>query len=108
MKKFNLSSDIILNKKFPTELSGYNAAEVDKYLDLVLEDYRTYEEAIKLVESKLEEKATIISEKDDEIQRLRLEIQNLKTQLRESAKASNFELNKKIDAIASMMATQKK
>lgn len=99
MKKYNLTTDVILNKKFPTELSGYNASEVDKYLDQILEDYHLYEDNLKLAENKVEEKQLIISTKDEEIQRLKIEIQNLKTQLKEVSKTSNYEVNKKLDLL---------
>lgn len=38
--KLNLTADNILNKKFPAKKNGYDCEEVDRYLDLVLEDYR--------------------------------------------------------------------
>lgn len=36
----HLTVDDILNKTFNVEFKGYNADEVDQYLDLVLEDYQ--------------------------------------------------------------------
>lgn len=107
MKKLNLTTDVILNKKFPTELSGYNATEVDKYLDLILEDYYQYDERIRIAEAKVEEKTAMIADKDELITRLRHEITNLKQQLKESSKASSYENNKKLDAILAALKETK-
>ena len=52
MKKFNLTTTVILEKKFTTEMSGYNPAEVDQYLDEIIEDYNAYDEIVKLQETK--------------------------------------------------------
>jgi DivIVA domain-containing protein len=96
MKKTNLILESILNKKFATELSGYNATEVDKFLDLIVKDYETYKNEVDILEEKLNEKNNIIENRSDEIKTLKLEIDNLRTQLKESAKASNYELLKEI------------
>lgn len=39
--KFNLTSENILNKRFSVELKGYDAKEVDYFLDLIKKDYET-------------------------------------------------------------------
>ncbi len=41
--KLVLSSDEILNKVFPTAPRGYNAFEVDEFLDRIIKDYETLE-----------------------------------------------------------------
>ena len=46
MEKINLSVEDILNKEFKVGFEGYSAADVDSYLDIVLEDYQIYEENI--------------------------------------------------------------
>lgn len=50
----NLDLQQILNKEFNVDFKGYSASEVDSFLDLVLEDYQSYdgkfEELNKLVE----------------------------------------------------------
>ena len=45
MKK-SLSDEIILNKEFHIDFKGYNAIEVDKFLDLVMQDYLYFEDVI--------------------------------------------------------------
>ncbi len=44
MAKVNLDIQSILDKQFNIDFRGYSAEEVDAYLDLVIEDYQTYQE----------------------------------------------------------------
>ena len=46
MEKLNLSPEDILNKEFEVDFKGYSAAEVDAYLDLILEDYQIMEDNV--------------------------------------------------------------
>ena len=46
MKKLNLTPEEILNKEFNVDFKGYAPAEVDLFLDSVLEDYQIMEENI--------------------------------------------------------------
>lgn len=100
MKKFNLNTTIILEKKFTTEMSGYNPSEVDQYLDEIIADYNSYEEIIKLQETKLTEKNQIIIEKKEEIQTLKVEIENLKEQVKSANKINSYELMEKIKELS--------
>lgn len=96
MKKKNFKADMILNKKFSNELSGYNAVEVDEFFDKVIEDYKNYEEDIEVLKDRFAESNQIIEEKEDEIKKLNLEIFNLQEQLKATEKATNVELMKEI------------
>ena len=40
----NLDIKTILDKEFNIDFKGYNATEVDAFLDLVIQDYQTYQE----------------------------------------------------------------
>ena len=46
MEKLNLTPEEILNKEFNVDFKGYSPAEVDSFLDRVLEDYQIMEENI--------------------------------------------------------------
>lgn len=46
MKKLRLNSEIILDKEFDVDIKGYNAKQVDTFLDEVCEDYRVFENII--------------------------------------------------------------
>ena len=41
-----LTIDEIYEKEFHVDFKGYNAVEVDQFLDLVLEDYQYFEDLI--------------------------------------------------------------
>jgi DivIVA domain-containing protein len=98
MKK-KLNSKIVLNKKFDIELSGYNAKQVDTYLDLILEDYKSFEQEIEILKDKLEEKMAILSTKDEKIENLKLEIENQKDQIDNINKNTTPELTKVISEL---------
>ena len=46
MEKLNLTPEEILNKEFETDFKGYNAEQVDSFLDEVLEDYQKMEDNV--------------------------------------------------------------
>ena len=41
--KVNLDIQTILDKEFNIDFKGYNATEVDNFLDLIIQDYQTYQ-----------------------------------------------------------------
>lgn len=73
-----LTQDMIYNWDFKMDARGYRPQEVDKVLDMVISDYRTYERKIKTL--------------NDHIDNLSREILDLKQKLR-NAKA-NMEIVK--------------
>ena len=68
-----LTQDMIYNWDFKMDARGYRPQEVDKVLDMVISDYRTYERKIKSL--------------NDQIDNLSREILDLKQKLR-NAKAN--------------------
>ena len=42
--KVNLDIQTILDKEFNIDFKGYNATEVDSFLDLIIQDYQTYQD----------------------------------------------------------------
>ncbi|MEE3488219.1 MAG: cell division regulator GpsB [Bulleidia sp.] len=53
--KVNLDIQTILDKEFNVDFKGYNASEVDAFLDLVMEDYQTYQEITTELNQKISE-----------------------------------------------------
>ncbi len=104
MAKLNLKSELVLNKKFSTELSGYNAREVDEYLDEILQDYRTFEELVAIQKATLAEKTNLLSDRDEKIEQLELEIETLKSQLIRTEEGTNSNLKKEIEEIKRQMS----
>lgn len=46
-KRFNLKVEDVLDKQFNIDFKGYAPAEVDEFLDMVIQDYQNYEEMIR-------------------------------------------------------------
>lgn len=45
-KDMNLTAQEIYEKEFHVDLKGYAPAEVDEFLDMVIEDYQEYDEKV--------------------------------------------------------------
>ena len=43
-KEMNLTAQEIFEKEFHVDIKGYAPAEVDEFLDLIIEDYQVYDE----------------------------------------------------------------
>lgn len=71
MKKLNLSPEEILNKEFNIDFKGFSPAEVDSFLDSILDDYQTMEENVQelldLV-SKLQDQVKDLTKKNVELE----------------------------------------
>ena len=71
MKKLNLNPEDILNFEPKVDFKGYSAAEVDEFLDSVLEDYQTMEDNVQdllnLI-SKLQEQVKTLTAKNVELE----------------------------------------
>ena len=70
MEKLNLTPDEILEKQFQIDFKGYSAAEVDSFLDLILEDYQRTEDNV-------QELLDTIAELQSEIRELNAQILEL-------------------------------
>ncbi|MCF0108531.1 MAG: DivIVA domain-containing protein [Erysipelotrichaceae bacterium] len=53
--RINLDLQTILDKQFNIDFKGYNPAEVDGFLDLILEDYQVFQEIIAEQKAKIAE-----------------------------------------------------
>lgn len=71
-KDTNLSAQEIYEKEFHVDLKGYASSEVDEFLDMVIEDYQTYDE-------KLEELGQALGRYEAKIKELQQEIFALQT-----------------------------
>ena len=72
--KIVLTTNDILEKQFKIDARGYRPQEVDKFLDIIMEDYIEYDNIIKRYDSEL--KAMM-----EENSRLKNELRNLKSTL---------------------------
>ena len=76
----NLTTEKILDKKFEKDVKGYNALEVDKFLDLIIADYK-----VLLGE---------ISKLKDEVFSLKRENETLKADIRDKETVISIEKSK--------------
>lgn len=53
--KVNLDIQTILDKQFDIDFKGYSPAQVDSFLDLVMEDYQTYQDITAELNQKIAE-----------------------------------------------------
>ena len=53
--KVNLDIQTILDKEFEIDFKGYSSDDVDSFLDLVMEDYQTYQEITAELNQKIAE-----------------------------------------------------
>lgn len=74
----------ILDKEFKIDTRGYRPQEVDKFLDVIIRDYKEMSSIIRELES---DKKSLV---DDNI-RLKQEVRNLKTKLDVIEEGSNSE-----------------
>lgn len=101
--KLNLNSSDILNHEFQKAIKGYDALEVDEYLDTIIEDYLNIEQYSLNCVNQLKT-ATLLLNQEKEKNR-QLEIENAKMSSRlekigpsESVSSDNLKLIKKINA----------
>lgn len=82
-KDTNLTAQEIYEKEFHVDLKGYAPAEVDEFLDQVIEDYQNYDE-------KLEEMGVAITRYEEKIKELQQQIISLQSE--------NENLNEKVSS----------
>ena len=90
MKTFELTVQQILDKQFNIDFKGYNAQEVDEFLDLVIQDYQVYDEKIK-------ECTTTLLKYENTIESLKNQIDDLQNRL--NCKESVSENNSNLDVL---------
>ena len=80
-KNIQNSPTAILEKKFKTQINGYDPKEVDVFFDIVLEDYKKFIEKIEILEANIKFKTNLLKDKEDEIAKINEEKNNLLSQL---------------------------
>ena len=103
-EKINLTKEQILNKEFSKAIRGYNAFEVDEFLDLIVDDYALL---TNLVKNLSEEIASLKKSQMKDKERIReLELLNSKLETKVNSIPSsngitddNYVLLKRIDSL---------
>ena len=89
-----LTPDTLLNWDFKIDARGYRPQEVDKALDIVISDYRTWERKERAYKNQIED--------------LNNEILNLKHQLRNAKEVSNVDLLRRVSQLEKIIYGDKK
>ncbi len=99
--KLQLNPTKILNKEFKVDFKGYNASEVDYFLDIVMGDYETFKNLLNLAYEKIEALNAKNAQLKETIQTLEQENALRKDQLllAEGTSTSNVDLLKRISAL---------
>ena len=82
-KDMNLTAQEIYEKEFLVDLKGYAPAEVDEFLDMVIEDYQKYDE-------KVEELGAAVTRYEEKIKELQQQLFALQSE--------NENLNEKVNS----------
>ena len=53
--KLNLDPNTIVEKEFDIDFKGYNPEQVDRLLDMVIQDYQTYQKSLSELQSKVDD-----------------------------------------------------
>ena len=99
--KLQLNPTKILNKEFKIDFKGYNAAEVDYFLDIVMGDYETFKNLLNMAYEKIEALNAKNARLKEMIQDLEKEnaLHRDQLSLAEETSASNVDILKRISAL---------
>ncbi len=96
MQSYELTVQQILDKQFNVDFKGYNAREVDEFLDKVIHDYQVYDE-------KMKECSETLLRYENTIESLKNQIQELNSQLQRKeeipSNISNVDILKRISRL---------
>ena len=97
-KDMNLTAQEIYEKEFHVDLKGYAPAEVDEFLDMVIEDYQKYDEKVEELGAAVTRYEEKIKELQQQLFALQSENENLNEKVNSDfvylIKAKNSELNR--------------
>lgn len=102
--KLNLNSKEILEKKFPNVPRGYDPLEVDKYLDMVIKDYKLVEANYLDESSEVETLKAKIATLEKENQELKIDNEKYASRLKDinendNVTVDNIDLVKRINVL---------
>lgn len=111
ISNLKLTPNIILEKEFSIQTRGYNADEVDEFLDLVIKDFENMRNYIENLELNLRAAENNLLMLKNKINDLELELEVAKTKERRvpsvEQSVSNLDLIKRISQLEAMIYQQK-
>ena len=102
--KLKLTSQAILDKKFPGSTPGYNPLQVDEYIDKIIKDYRFVEENCLILKKDYDELNARIEKLEEENKQLSIENLKFKGRLSnvkeaDNVTSENIDLLKRINSL---------
>ena len=104
-KEILLNPDMIYNWEFKVDARGYRPQEVDKALDIVISDYRTYERKISALNNQIEELNNEILDLKHKLRNARESIEIVKSTDKE---VSNVDLLRRVSQLEKIIYGDKK
>ncbi len=100
----------ILNKKFEIDLKGYNAYEVDSFLDSVIDDYEKFEKIINEKNQKINDLSLACDKLKENLHLKQTQLNELikQIQILESKGLSNMDLLKRVNKLEEKEELNKK
>ena len=94
--KINLTPDDILEKEFKIDTRGYRLKEVDQFLDLIIEDYKTFIEMIKKSEKEKDELSEEILRLKQKLRDASVSVEIAKASSKEGINTTNVDILKRL------------
>ncbi len=102
MAELNLSARQIYDQKFDVEFKGYSAEEVDKFLDMVIVDYQSFEREL----SELKNKVTSLEQKNATLKTYIIELEGKCNSLKEQAPVSSSDILKRLSRLEELVGNK--
>lgn len=106
MDHLKLSGEAILEKEFDVDIKGYNAKQVDVFLDIIYEDYLNMEHVIKHLNEQVSVLTEIKHELEQEVQRL-LKNQIISHELNSTDQINTIDILKRLSKLEQEVYNQK-
>lgn len=105
MRRLTLTTDDILNKEFKVDFKGYSAEEVDKFMDLVLNDYYTMIDNQIAQTKRVNEYENLIDELRQNLKETQVKNEMLEAQLKkiEEKGVNSIDVLKRLTKLEEMM-----
>jgi DivIVA domain-containing protein len=95
-EKITLSPNEILEKDFPIDTRGYRPQEVDKFLDIVIRDYKNFTIAVRQKEAENKE---LVEENLRLKQEIRILKENVELMKNETGKTTNVDILRRLSQL---------
>ncbi len=104
--KILLTSDIIRNKPFAKESLGYSIEEINKFLDVVANDYDQFEDTVKELEKIIQDQKTRIKKLEQDYTNISLAKRTAESELVQLQKGGLSDFGSVLKRINSMEENQ--